>query len=77
MLLKVTGSRNNLPLRVQSPDEAPISKDKFGFSLKTEEYDSIKSRFLPEINVTGKFKYQNQLFCLVIVTFFDLGPKES
>ena len=42
MLLKGTGSRNNLPLRVQSPDEAPISKDKFGFSLETEEYDSIK-----------------------------------
>ena len=56
MLLKVTGSRNNLPLRVQSPDEAPISKGKFGFSLETEEYYSIKSRFLPEINVTGKFK---------------------
>ena len=56
MLLKVTGSRNNLPLRVQSPDESPISKDEFGFPLETEEYDSIKSRFLPEINVTGKFK---------------------
>ena len=58
----MVGSRNNLPLRVQSPVEAPISNEKEGFSLETEGYDSIKSWFRLEINVIGKFKRERMEF---------------
>lgn len=68
MLLKVTGSRNNLPLRVQSPVEAPISNEKEGFSLETEGYDSIKSWFRLEINVVGK----NRIFGCLLSQLWDL-----
>ena len=42
-LLVVVGSRNNLHQRVQSLYEAPISRDKDGFSLKQKHLTTFKT----------------------------------